>query len=116
MIAEPTICLMIDAPRVFRLPGPALNSGAAGLRLADEVLAALGECEVVRVDVAEVERMTASFANSLVMPLLERVGVEAIGTRVVLVGASDGVSGEWRKAVERYTRGVRLSIQRPESE
>lgn len=101
-----------QAPMIT-LPGPALNSGAAGLSLAIEALSAVGAEGVVRLDFGAVERMTASFANALVMTLLAELGEEALISRVALVSASDAVLAEWRRAIERYQRGIRLSTQRP---
>lgn len=95
------------------MPGPALNSGAMGISLAERILSIVQSNGQISLDFSQVERMTASFTNALVMTLLEALGGEALIERVSRESAANGVLAEWQRAVERYERGVRLSTQRP---
>jgi hypothetical protein len=71
---------------------------------------------VVLLDLKNVERLTPSFANALVMTIIEAVGEAAFRTRLTVVFGSDIVQDSWRKAAQRYERGVRLTTQRDSSE
>jgi hypothetical protein len=81
--------------------------------MAAEVLSATRAEEIVHLDFMDVERMTASYSNALVMTLLGELGAETLGLRVLPVSANHAVLAEWERAVERYRRGIRLSTQRP---
>ncbi|KAA0215530.1 MAG: DUF4325 domain-containing protein [Leptolyngbya sp. PLA3] len=104
---------MSETPQVVKLEGPAQNSAGLGVTTAEKVLALLRQHQTVELDFAGVERITASFANALVMTILELVGEEALRSRLLLSHAAPLVAAEWEKAIERYRRGIRLSTQRP---
>ncbi len=95
------------------MPGPALNSGAMGISLAEKILSIVQSDGQISLDFAQVERMTASFTNALVMTLLEALGGDELDERVLRESAANGVLAEWQRAVDRYGRGIRLSTQRP---
>ncbi len=104
---------MSAATKQFRETEAALNTVAAGLSLAAMVINELKAGSSVQLDFVAVERMTPSFANALVMTILDAVGVEVFRTRVSIAFSSTLVQEAWMKAVERYERGIRLSTQRP---
>ena len=104
------ILVMPDVTREFRASEPSLNTG---LLLASQAVTALGRGDPVCIDLSPAERMTPSFANALVMTILEAVGEREFESRVTLRASSDLVREAWSKAVERYKRGIRLSTQRP---
>lgn len=62
---------------------------------------------------AGIDRMTPSFANALVMTVIEAVGLAGFTASVTLINANALVAESWLKAVERYQRGIRLSTQQP---
>lgn len=95
-----------------KLVGAAQNSAANGVATAQIVLSHIREGKNVALEFSDVERMTASFANALVMTLLESMGEDGLDKKIELINAAPIVAGEWQKAVERYQRGVRLSTQR----
>ena len=107
------ILVMPDVTREFRASEPSLNTVGAGLLLASQAVTALGRGDPVCIDLSPAERMTPSFANALVMTILEAVGEREFESRVTLRASSDLVREAWSKAVERYKRGIRLSTQRP---
>ncbi|MFN0011797.1 MAG: hypothetical protein ACKVS8_09165 [Phycisphaerales bacterium] len=100
-------------PVVIHLPGPSLVSAGAGLEHAAAVLAALARVGRVQLDATAAERMTPSFANALVMSILDAIGQSDFERRVELVGGPENLRENWNKAVDRYGRGIRLSTQRP---
>lgn len=101
-------------PVVRILPkGPSLNSAATGLELAEQASGTLRAGGVVQIDLQDIERMTASFANALVMTLLDAFGVAEFERRVLPINATPFVLESWSAAVDRYRRGIRLTTQRP---
>jgi hypothetical protein len=96
----------------FELEGPTQNTVSAGLDLARRVVTALTAGHTVQLDLQSVERLTPSFANALVMTILEGVGPDTFSSRLRVRFGSEFVEDGWRKAVERYERGVRLTTQR----
>lgn len=90
-----------------------LNTVASGLSIASAVLEAVRTGHKVRVSLMNAERMTPSFANALVMTLMESLGAEAFHAQVSLETASAAVSDQWNAAIDRYDRGIRLTTQRP---
>lgn len=95
----------------LRVSEPSLNSVAAGLELAERAIGAIRGGASVRIDLSAALRMTPSFANALVMSMLDALGVAAFNDRVTMTTGSDLVREAWQKAIERYERGVRLSTQ-----
>lgn len=106
---------MGETVRNFSAEGPSLNSVGGGLALAQLVVAALKAGEHVQIDLALADRMTPSYANALVMTILEAVGEEGFRLRVVHRATSPMVSEAWAKAVERYKRGIRLTTQQTDA-
>jgi hypothetical protein len=96
----------------FEFREPSLNSVAAGLELAQRVLEHVRAGQPTVIDFAHVDRMTPSYANALVMTLLEAVGPQVLPMQVALENVSPAVLASWASAVARYERGVRLSTQR----
>lgn len=88
-------------------------SAAAGVEHAAAALAALARGGRVQLDATDADRMTPSFANALVMSILDAIGQSDFERRVELVGGPENLRENWDKAVERYGRGIRLSTQRP---
>ncbi len=64
-------------------------------------------------DLQRVERMTSSFANALVMTILDGVPRQVVRDRLNLQNASEVVEESINRAIERFDQGVRLTIQRP---
>lgn len=95
----------------FPLQGPSLNTVTAGITVAHAAVAALQAGATVRIDMTQAERMTPSFANALVMTILDAVGSATFNARVCPVFSTPAVQEAWNKAVERYNRGLRLSNQ-----
>lgn len=87
-----------------------LNSATRGCQLAVEVQRLLEAQEKVEIDFLNVERVTPSFANAFVMPLLEREA-DVFAQSVRLVQLPEFVAVAIEASVSRYQRGVRLSTQ-----
>ena len=96
----------------LELEGPTQNTVPAGLELAQRVVSAIQAGNTVCLDLTKVERLTPSFANALVMTILEAVGPDAFKSKLRLVFGSEFVESSWGQAVQRYERGVRLTTQR----
>jgi hypothetical protein len=96
----------------FKPAGPTLNTVPAGLDLAVRIVELLKRERHAVLDFAEVERLTPSFANALVMTILDAVGLDELERKLRVANASPLVSESWFKAIERYQRGIRLSTQR----
>jgi len=106
---------MRDESKLIVVSGPALNSGAEGVTLARQVLDSVQAGGPVVLELSAVQRMTASFANALVMTLLEAAGDHPLSDVIEMRGVQDSVRREWEKAESRYRRGIRLSTQHPRS-
>ena len=96
----------------LEVEGPTQNTVSAGLDLAERVVSTIRDGYIVLLDLKGVERLTPSFANALVMTIIESVGDVAFRTKLSVVFGSELVEEGWRKAVQRYERGVRLTTQR----
>ena len=96
----------------MKLDNQPLRSAGNGEILATAILAALDRDESVRVDFAQVEMMTPSYANAMVMTLLDRFTVAELKTRCELANRSAVVIAAMNTAVRRYLGGIRLSTQR----
>lgn len=90
-----------------------LNSATSGCALAAEVLHALAELKEVRVDFAEVLRVTPSFANAFVMRVLATVPDAFSANRCAIEHASVHVAAAIWASQDRFARGIRLSDQMP---
>jgi hypothetical protein len=97
--------------RTLQIPESSLNTVSAALLLAQQAIESLRKHEPVRVDLTRAERMTSSFANALVMTILDAVGEQVFQSSVTLDTPSALVRESWDKAVERYRRGIRLTTQ-----
>jgi hypothetical protein len=105
----------MDETSQFPLIGPSLNSAGEGLVLAHDVVVAVQSGRTVELNASGVERMTPSYANVLVMTLMEQLGTDLFRSKVRLINADEFVIESWDKAADRYARGIRLSTQRPSS-
>jgi hypothetical protein len=92
---------------------PVCNSAASGLDVAREISKLLAENREVCLNAQEVERMTPSFANAMVMTVLAEYPQEDFASRVLLDTSNQFVLQQVVAAVSRYNRGIRLSSQRP---
>lgn len=90
----------------------ALRSASEGLEMAREIVAQLRNGERVRVDFAAVEMMSPSFANTLVMTLLEQFSVDQLRANCEFANRADVVIEAMNRAVQRYQSGIRLTTQR----
>lgn len=97
----------------FRPIVSALRAASGGVSLAEEMAEKLRHGESARVDLAAVEIMTPSFANALVMTLLDHVSLADLRDRCSFVNRSDAVVDAMNRAVQRYQNGIRLTTQRP---
>lgn len=97
----------------IRPDNSALRSASMGESLADQVTEALRQADTVRVDLACVEMMTPSFANALVMTLLDRFPLATLQTRCAFVNRAEPVIDVMNRAVRRYQSGIRLTAQLP---
>lgn len=91
----------------------ALRSADYGASLAEDFIAALADFDRLIVDFAEVEIMTPSFTNALVMRLLERLPLSELQQRCIFENRSQHVIRAMNRAVTRYQSGIRLSSQAP---
>lgn len=101
-----------QASEVVRAEGPTLNTVSKGLELAERIVTALKLGRSVTLDFADAERLTPSFANAVVMTILDAVGIEGFRSKLRMETASPLVKESWAKAIERYERGIRLTTQR----
>lgn len=90
----------------------ALRSASEGLEMAREIVAHLQASQKVRVDFAAVEMMSPSFANTLVMTLLEQFSVDQLRANCEFANRTDVVIEAMNRAVQRYQSGIRLTTQR----
>lgn len=104
---------MGDTIHQLQVTEPTLNTVASGLSLARDIVAALRCGRAVALDMSTVERMTPSFANALVMTILDAVGLPVFRAQLQMSTVSPVVQDAWAKAIERYERGIRLTTQRP---
>ena len=100
------------AHEVVQPEGSTLNTVLTGLRLAERVVGALKAGRSVFLDLRGVERLTPSFANAVVMTILDAVGIDEFRSKLRVEIASPLVAEGWSKAIERYERGIRLTTQR----
>lgn len=96
----------------IQLQSNALRSASEALDTAREILAHLREAERIRIDFAVVEMMSPSFANALVMTLLEQFTVDQLRARCEFANRNDVVIAAMNRAVQRYQSGIRLTTQR----
>ncbi len=88
-----------------------LNSATSGYDLALSVLECLRRDDSVEIDARLVTRVTPSFANSLVMSVLDEFP-EAFSSRRCLIVADPHVLASFEASMSRFARGIRLSTQR----
>lgn len=96
----------------LHLHSPILRSTGLGEELATQLTNILNSGESVRIDCAKVEMMTPSFANTVLMNLLERFSMSDLRARCQFVNRCDVVVETMNCAVQRYEHGIRLSTQR----
>ncbi|MGP1345346.1 MAG: STAS-like domain-containing protein [Phycisphaerales bacterium] len=89
-----------------------LNCATHGANLSLDVANQLRTVAVVSVDFSEVDRMTPSFANSFLMPLLAEFGRDYLRIHLVFHAANPVVSQALRDAANRFDRGIKLSSMR----
>ena len=90
-----------------------LNDANRGLSLANEVVASVSAGDSVAIDFIRVSRMTPSFSNAFMMKMLEDIGVDSARKHVEFVNRNASVASSLSTSYGRWTRGVRLSSQRP---
>lgn len=91
---------------------PNLNTSETAIQLANAVLEAVHAGEVVRLDFADVQVMTPSFANALVMTLLATTSIDDLRSKCDMANRSSHVIENMNLAVKRFQAGIRLSSQR----
>lgn len=99
----------------IRIDKSALRLASEGELLAAKVSELLRHGETVRLDFATVEVITPSFANTLVMLLLEHHSLAVLKERCFFENRSQVVINAMNAAVIRYQKGIRLSILPPAS-
>ncbi|MEM8757233.1 MAG: DUF4325 domain-containing protein [Planctomycetota bacterium] len=95
----------------IRISEDALRSAANGSALAEQILRLLDAGDHVEVDMASVEAMTPSYANALVMTLLDRVPLEQLKVSCQFTNRNAHVVNAMNTAANRYLSGIRLSSQ-----
>jgi hypothetical protein len=90
-----------------------LRTSMSAEELARAVIDALRTERIVELDFQDVEIMTPSFANALVMTLLDEFPIEVLRERCVMLNRRDTVRESLSHAAQRYLRGIRLSSQMP---
>jgi anti-anti-sigma regulatory factor len=88
------------------------RSAALGEELAERIAAHLAARESVLVDCSHVESMSPSFANALVMTLLDRIDLDTLRRECRFVNRSELVVQAMNTAAQRFQAGIRLSGQR----
>lgn len=91
---------------------PVLNSASAGLELATRILESARDGSTVALDFIQVERMTPSYANALVMTLLHAHSLQWLRENVILVHRDERITRAMNDSVKRYENGIRLNNQR----
>ncbi len=89
----------------------ALMAATNAQELARGVIVAIKNHESVTLDFAAVEIMTPSFVNTFVMMLLEERPTSDVRELCCMINMSQSVTEAFRRATERWARGVRLSNQ-----
>lgn len=99
----------------IRIDRSALRLASEGELLANSVSDAIRKGLSVRLDFASVEVITPSFANALVMVLLENHPLAVLKERCVFENRSQVVIHAMNAAVLRHQKGIRLSTLPPAS-
>jgi hypothetical protein len=94
----------------------ALNSALSGLSLAEGIVSLIRQGKSIEVDLSAAERMTASYANALMMTLLEQFPVDQVKEQVRFENVAEPVAESISAAIERFKRGLRLSTQQGPTE
>ena len=89
-----------------------LNRATNGLRLAGEVLSKLEVSQRVTLDFERVHRVTPSFANAFVMTLLDRLTLDELRARIVMLNRKTNVAQAISESARRYMAGIRLTTQK----
>jgi hypothetical protein len=97
---------------VLVFPQSHLRSAGDGERLACAIVETLRSDQCVYLDLANVESMTPSYANTLVMTVLHAMDTNELPSRIQLKNLCEPVSHAIQRAVQRYQSGIRLSTQR----
>ena len=98
---------------VWRLSS-SLASAENGQELAHGILRALQfSSEPVTLDFADVQLLTPSFANAMVMTLLARLTLDELRSRCLMVNRQAFVVESLSSAARRFADGIRLSNQAP---
>ena len=95
----------------LRHDGPA-RLASDGEEMARCVIHGVLQRRLVRVDFEGVRYMTPSFANALMMTLMESLTEFDVQFRVQFANWSPDVKRAMDQAAERYSKGIRLSTQR----
>lgn len=90
-----------------------LTTSTNGEQLANAVLLTIRAGEEVEIDFVDVEVMTPSFANAFVMTLLAQLSLDEIRRHCVMANRPQLVVDLLNRAVTRYQKGIRLSVQLP---
>lgn len=90
----------------------AFRNASDGVALFVRVSDRLRRADTVEINCSGVHRVTPSFANAFVMNLLAEFPVEVLRQRCPITGCAQHVEYAFRKSVDRYQRGIRLSTQR----
>ena len=88
-----------------------LQAARSGETLADQIAATLRQGQSVRIDFADIEWMTPSFANALVMTLLAEFPLDVLQRHCHFENRCEQVVSAMNSAVRRYQGGIRLSHQ-----
>ena len=90
-----------------------LNRANAGVRLASEILDALHSGQPVRLDFSNVDRMTPSFANALVMTLMHSPDWEHLKSRMVMEERNEQVISAMDESEAGFKRDCGLASSIP---
>lgn len=88
-----------------------LRSSSAAEELASTLIPRVECGEVLTVDFSSVQRMTPSYANTLVMLLLERFDLQLLKERCCFINRNQLVIEAMNRSAQRYLSGIRLSTQ-----
>jgi hypothetical protein len=90
---------------------PVLNRAQRGLALARTILEHLSQNREVTVDFSDVESITPSFSNALVMTLLHERSLDEIREHVHMVNRTPLVAQSINNSAKWYQQGLRLTTQ-----
>lgn len=92
---------------------PVLNNALEGSKLAEQIAVYLRNRETVNIDLLHARRMTPSFANAMMMTLMDEFDIDMLKAHLDIQAANPQVIDAINTSIARFKSGIRLSSQAP---